>query len=135
MSVAKRILIIDDDEATLAIVTEVLKGEGFEVLVAGNGEEGLALFDSEQLDLVITDMVMPVKDGIDTILELRKKNSVLPIIAISAGGTIPKERYLELAGYLENTRTLAKPFSKKELVAIVQEQFKSDEQSPEGIRV
>ena len=128
----KRILIIDDDESTLTIITEVLQGEGFEVLVARNGEEGLALLSSNPTDLVITDMVMPVKDGLDTILELRKKESVLPIIAISAGGIIPKERYLELAGYLQNTQTLAKPFTRKELLAVVQEQLASNE-PPDGI--
>lgn len=129
----KRILIIDDDESTLTILTEVLKEEGYEVLVARNGEEGLALLNSNPADLVITDMVMPVKDGIDTILELRKNDLVLPIIAISAGGSIPKEKYLELAGCLQNTQTLAKPFSRKELVAVVQKQLTPEADPPDGI--
>ena len=117
------ILIIDDEETTLTLVTEVLKQEGFEVLLARNGEEGLALFDANTVDLVITDMVMPVKDGLDTMLELKKKVPALPVIAISAGGTIPKERYLAMAGHLQNTKTLAKPFSGEELLAVVHDQL------------
>ena len=129
----KRILIIDDDELTLTILTEVVESEGFEAVVARNGEEGLALYESQPVVLVITDMVMPVKNGIDTIIELRKKAVDLPIIAISGGGSIPKERYLELAGCMENTRTLAKPLSKKEIVEAMEGLLNSNQPPGEGI--
>lgn len=127
------ILLIDDEESTRTILTEVLEGDGYKVLVARNGEEGLALFDSNRISLVITDMVMPVKDGLDTILELSKKNSSTPIVAISAGGTIPKERYLEMAGSFNNTSTLAKPFTAEELLAVVRNTLSDDQVPEEGI--
>lgn len=118
-----RILVIDDDEATLKVLTRSLEIEGYQVDQAMNGAEGLALFDSIKPDLVITDIVMPVKDGLETILELVKKRPEIPVIAISGGGRISKERYLELASYLGNTRTLAKPFSREELISTVKEQL------------
>lgn len=127
------ILLIDDEESTLTILTEVLEGDGYEVLVARNGEEGLALFNSNRISLVITDMIMPVKDGLDTMLELAKKDSSIPIVAISGGGTIPKERYLEMAGYFNNTSTLAKPFTAEELLTVVRTMLPDDEVPEEGI--
>lgn len=130
----ERILIIDDDESTLSILTQILQDEGYEVVTAHDGEEGLAQFHSKPMDLVITDMVMPVKDGLDTILELKKIVPDLPVIAISAGGKISKERYLEVAGYLGNTTTLAKPFSRQEIVGAVKDHLTPD-QPVEGIRL
>ena len=127
------ILLIDDEESTLTILSEILENEGYTVLVARNGEEGLTLFDSNRISLVITDMIMPVKDGLDTMLELAKKNSHIPIVAISAGGAIPKERYLEMAGHFKNTSTLAKPFTSDELLAVVHNMLCDDEPHEEGI--
>ncbi len=117
----KRILVIDDEELIRSFLRDLLKEEGYEVIMASDGEEGLALFETNSIDLVITDIIMPVKDGLDTILELKKKAPELPVIAISAGGNIPKERYLAVAGYMKNTRTLAKPFTGEELVSAVKE--------------
>jgi DNA-binding response OmpR family regulator len=128
----KRILVIDDEELILSFLRDLLVEEGFEVLTACNGEEGLALFDTTPVYLVITDIIMPVKDGLDTILELKKKAPELPIIAISAGGNIPKERYLAVAGYMKNTKTVAKPFTRDEIISAVKEHLETDEPS-EGL--
>ncbi len=128
----KRILVIDDEELILNFLRDLLVEEGFEVLTARNGEEGLALFDTNPADLVITDIIMPVKDGLDTILELKKKAPELPVIAISAGGNIPKERYLAVAGYMKNTKTLAKPFTRDQIISAVKEHLEADEPS-EGL--
>lgn len=128
----KRILVIDDEELILSFLRDLLVEEGFEVLTARNGEEGLALFDTTPVDLVITDIIMPVKDGLDTILELKKKAPELPVIAISAGGNIPKERYLAVAGYMKNTKTVAKPFTRDEIISAVKEHLETDEPS-EGL--
>lgn len=128
----KRILVIDDEELILNFLRDLLIEEGFEVLTAPNGEEGLALFETNPVDLVITDIIMPVKDGLDTILELKKKAPELPVIAISAGGNIPKERYLAVAGYMKNTKTLAKPFTRDEIISAVKEHLEADEPS-EGL--
>ena len=123
----KRILVIDDEELMRSFLRDLLEEEGYEVIIASDGEEGLALFETNSIDLVITDIIMPVKDGLDTILELKKKAPDLPVIAISAGGNIPKERYLAVAGYMKNTRTLAKPFAGQELVSAVKEHLELED--------
>ncbi len=117
----KRILVIDDEELTLSLLRNFLEAEGYEVQEARNGDSGLRKFRESPVDLVITDMVMPVKDGLKTILELREIDESVPVIAISGGGAIAKERYLAVAGYLENVRSLAKPFTKKEIMDVVRE--------------
>lgn len=110
MEKTKRILVIDDEPTAVDLLRRILEMHGYEVLDAANGVEGVELFRSNPCDLVITDMVMPRKDGLQTILELRDDYPDLPIIAISGGGTISKERYLAVAGYLDKVITIAKPF-------------------------
>lgn len=117
----KRILIIDDEELTLNLLSQIMEDEGYEVDCAMNGESGLELFRGQKADLVITDMVMPVKDGLKTILELREIDDQVPVIAISGGGAIAKERYLTVAGYMENVHSLPKPFTNKEIVTLVKD--------------
>ena len=128
----KRILVIDDEELMLTYLRDLLEAEGYEVITAANGAEGLALYETDPVDLVITDIIMPVKDGLDTILELKKQSPDLPVIAISAGGNIPKERYLAVASYMKNTKTLAKPFTRDQLISAVQEHLQPGEPS-EGL--
>lgn len=121
----KRILIIDDEELTLSLLEKILEDEGYQVTKATDGEQGLELFKEQRADLIITDMVMPVKDGLKTILELREFDDKVPVIAISGGGAIAKERYLAVASYLENVRSLAKPFTNPEIVSVVKELLES----------
>jgi len=113
----KRILIIDDEESALDLLRRILEQEGYEVVAAKNGQEGLEIFRKQQFDLVVTDMVMPVKDGLKTILEMRQEDPTIPLIAISGGGAIAKERYLNVAGYIEGVCTIPKPFTRVELIA------------------
>ncbi len=116
----KRILIIDDEELALSLLKKILEGEGYEVVEALDGQRGLDLFKEKPTDLVITDIVMPVKDGLSTIMELRQIAKDLPVIAISGGGSIAKERYLTVASYL-NVRTIPKPFTREQIVVAVKE--------------
>ncbi|TKB08233.1 response regulator [Desulforhopalus sp. IMCC35007] len=111
MSKKQRILVIDDEPTALDVICKILVHSGYDVLVAKNGQEGVDLFKEQPCDLVITDMVMPVKDGLQTILDLRTDYPDLPIIAISGGGNISKERYLAVASYLEKVVTVGKPFT------------------------
>lgn len=115
----KRILIIDDEESALDLLRRILEQEGHEVAAARNGQEGVEIFRRQQFDLVVTDMVMPVKDGLKTILELRRVDPAIPLIAISGGGAIAKERYLNVAGYIDGVCTLPKPFSRVELLSAI----------------
>jgi DNA-binding response OmpR family regulator len=119
MSDRKRILVIDDEPTALDLLRRILEMNGYEVMTAVNGQKGVELFKQHPCDLVITDMVMPIKDGLQTILDLRAAAPGLPVIAISGGGTISKERYLAVAGYLDNVVTIAKPFAIEEITEAV----------------
>lgn len=117
----KKILVIDDEELARHMLKAILEGGGYEVVVAKDGESGLQLFKNDPADLVITDMVMPVKDGLKTILELREIDEFVPVVAISGGGVIAKERYLSIAGFIDNVRTVAKPIDRTEILRTVEE--------------
>lgn len=120
MDKPQRILVIDDEPTSLDLLRRILEINGYEVQLAVNGLEGVELFRRNPCDLVITDMVMPKKDGLQTILDLRDDYPDLPVIAISGGGTISKERYLAVAGYLDKVVTIAKPFTIKSIVKAVE---------------
>lgn len=123
------ILVIDDEPSVLDVLRKILQFEGYEVITASNGEEGLELFRQFPCDLVITDMVMPVKDGLQTILDLRKEKPDIPVVAMSGGGTISKERYLVIAGYLDRVITIPKPFSVESITgAVTKLLFETDEE-------
>jgi CheY-like chemotaxis protein len=105
------------------MLTEILEQEGYEVHTAGNGEEGLDLAGKLAFDLVITDMIMPVKDGLKFIMELVRDQPDLKIIAISGGGAIKAERYLTMAGYLGDVATLEKPFKLEVLLELIRKRL------------
>jgi len=115
----KRILVVDDEQQMRAMLTQLLEQKGFAVDVAQNGKEGLELMSKQAFDLVITDMIMPVKDGMVFIMELARDFPKLKIIAISGGGAIEAERYLSVAEMLGNVKTLEKPFSLETLLDLV----------------
>lgn len=114
-----RILVIDDDPWVLKIFRQILEDEGHNVATASNGQEGLDLFRQNPAELIITDMVMPVKDGLKMIMELEKEFPNIPAIAISGGGVIEPERYLSLAESIGTRKTLTKPVSKQDLIDAV----------------
>ncbi len=117
-----RVLIIDDDTQVRGMIYKMLNEEGHEILVAANGEEGMQIIKSEpEIDLVITDLIMPEKEGIETIMEIRQDFSHIRILAISGGGRIDAKGYLSMAKQLGADLTLAKPFVKQELIEAVQE--------------
>jgi DNA-binding response OmpR family regulator len=118
----KQILVVDDEEQICSLLTQMLEHEGFDVDTAENGEQGLSLVSKKAYDLVITDMIMPVKDGLKLIMELIRDYPELRILAISGGGAIKAERYLTMAGYLgDEIATLEKPFTLESLLARVNE--------------
>ncbi|MBM9536888.1 response regulator [Desulfobulbus alkaliphilus] len=119
----KRILVVDDEAQIRTMLTQMLEQEGYEVHTAENGEEGFVLVGRHSFDLVITDMIMPVKDGLKFIMELVRDYPDLRILAISGGGAIKAERYLTMAGYLGDIATLEKPFKREALLDIVKKQL------------
>ncbi|MDX1951781.1 MAG: response regulator [Verrucomicrobiota bacterium] len=121
MSVSRsQILIIDDDKVVRNLIGKVLAHEGYEVLEARDGAEGLQLYRKSFPDLVITDLVMPEKEGLETIREIRQAYPCVKVIAMSGGGRSGGEDYLKLATKLGATRTLTKPFLKDEMLALVE---------------
>lgn len=113
------ILVIEDDELVASAIEAVLMKAGHTATLAGNGELGLTKFAAAPTDLVITDIIMPRKEGIATIRELRERVPNLPIIAISGGGHAKNIEFLRSAANLAATEVLSKPFSNSDLIAMV----------------
>jgi len=116
-----RILIIDDDKLVLDMLGQTLERAGYNVMMATNGGEGINMFQENPADLIITDLVMPHKEGLETIMELRKKFPDIKIIAISGGGRIDPDEYLRIAKKFGAQRTFTKPIDKDELLLAIEE--------------
>ena len=95
-----RILVIDDEPYILLMLKKMLEKDGHEVDMALNGMEGIKLFEKNRFDLLITDIIMPEKEGLEIIMELKKENPGLKIIAISGGGRLQPEGLLRCAQHL-----------------------------------
>ena len=117
----KKILIIDDESQIRTMLKMMLEKEGFDTIVASNGKEGMQLFREEAVDLVITDIIMPEKEGVELIQELKKNDSNLPIIAISGGGKNSPDTYLNIAKLLGAYAVFEKPVAKEKLINAVKE--------------
>ena len=116
-----RILIIDDDVQTLNMLRQMLEGEGYEVIDAPDGKEGIRRYRENPTDLIITDLLMPEKEGIETIQELKRDFPDIKINAISGGGRVGPGGYLHMAKMLGAQRTFVKPIEREELLKAVRE--------------
>jgi DNA-binding response OmpR family regulator len=123
------ILIIDDDKPIRSFLKERLMDEGFNVLTAIDGNEGMNLFNDNYVDLVITDIIMPDKDGFGTIIELKRICPDIKIIAMSGGGRGQPEYYLETAKSFGAKYTFAKPFKTSDLLEAIHELLKEEKTS------
>ena len=111
-----KILIIDDEAAIAHMLKKMAERAGHIAEIAGNGNEGLQIFDIFHPDLLITDIVMPEKEGLELIFDLRRKNPKLKIIAISGGGRFQYEGYLNSAKHLGADMVFQKPLDLKEFM-------------------
>jgi DNA-binding response OmpR family regulator len=111
----KRVLVIDDDDNLRTMLRMILESMGYAVSEACNGDEGLALYKSAGADIVLTDLIMPGKEGLETIGELRRINPNLMIIAMSGGQQVHASSNLRMAKYLGAKAILMKPFAVDEL--------------------
>lgn len=118
--VLARILIIDDDEQMRAMLRIVLVRAGYEILEAKDGVEGINVFRNNSVDLVITDVVMPGKEGIETLLELRREAKPSKIAVMSGGGKLGPDYYLQLAEKFGADAVLSKPVEREHLIAEVE---------------
>lgn len=117
----QRILIIEDDEFVQQMLKQTFERAGYEVATASNGRIGLDLYQSTSFHVVITDLIMPDMEGIETITHLRKKNPDVKIVAISGGGRNNPQGYLFLAEKLGAARTFTKPVDREELLTAVKD--------------
>ena len=121
---SKRILIVDDDASIRRTLHILLSKAGHEVIQAGDGSEAIRLWLDRGGDLVITDLHMPEKDGIQTIIELLSHTPGVPIIAMSGGGQTKRLDLLGNVTLLGSVLTIEKPFTLAEMMAVVNKALK-----------
>jgi CheY-like chemotaxis protein len=114
-----RILIIDDDLAVLVTVAHVLSIAGYKVATASNGKRALFLLNRFDPNLVLTDLIMPEMDGVETITEIKKTRPDLKIIAMSGGARIGNGNILQRAKEFGADLLISKPFEMAELTSLI----------------
>lgn len=113
------ILVVDDEDELRTIIGRVLEGAGHQVTQARDGNEASKALILQKFDIVITDVIMPDRDGMQVITELRKNYPGVRIVAMSGGGHVPREQYLKIARGLGAHAVLEKPFGNQELLNVV----------------
>ncbi|MGH9660699.1 MAG: response regulator [Bryobacteraceae bacterium] len=113
----KSVLVVDDDEQIRNVIQAVLTGAGYQVSLACNGKQALSVVRSMPVDILVTDLIMPEQEGVETIAVVRKEFPEIKIVAISgvAGG-----RYLRVAEFLGAHAVLQKPFEPAKLLTTLQ---------------
>jgi CheY-like chemotaxis protein len=117
---APTVLVVDDDLMVVQAVAFLLEDRGFQVMTATDGAQGLRLYRTHRPDLVLTDIIMPEKEGIALTRELRSEFPDAKIIAMSGGGRIGNSDYIKIARALGADAGLYKPFDDDELVDTIQ---------------
>jgi DNA-binding response OmpR family regulator len=123
-----RVLVVEDDPSTQRALATILRQEGYTVIQARDGAEAIRLWRDSGADLVLMDLVMPDKDGIETIVELRASDPDIRIVAMSGGAGIDNPR-IDLLGdakMLGAMLTIDKPFTPAEVIAVVRRALKGD---------
>ncbi len=116
----KNILVIEDNENMLRMMNDLLSRSGYNVVSAIDGVAGMKAFRASKPDLVITDIIMPDKEGLEVIMDLVKETPKPKIIAMSGGGMMEPRTYLSLAEKLGADEIIQKPFRPAELLALVE---------------
>ena len=120
------ILLIDDDDALRTMLAKLLERRGYEIHEAADGEEGISLFNIKEPDIVITDLIMPNQEGLETIGLLQEIDPNARIIAMSGNVALPNGRVLSTLSSLEIAAEIGarfifqKPFEMEELVSAVE---------------
>ena len=128
-----KILVVDDDDAILRLIQTALRRSGYQVVVARDGNEAIRCLKDEAFDLVLTDVVMPEKEGIELMTELKRTAPHQKIVAMSGGGDFGAGSYLHYARKLGASATLSKPFSIELLLSVLRDALKAEAPSePRG---
>ena len=114
-----KVLVIDDEHAVRYTLTRLLESNGFEVVTASNGRAGMLLMHRERPDMVITDIIMPEQEGLETIKAIRREAPDLKIVAISGGGRLINMDFLDVARQLGADGIIHKPLESQELLMML----------------
>lgn len=114
-----KIMVVDDDIGIKKLLENAFLKVGYEVSAFTSGKDAINKFKNDPHDVLITDIIMPEKDGIETIIEIKKIEPNIKIIAISGGGRIKADDYLNIVKKLGVDYTFSKPFSIKEILEAV----------------
>jgi CheY-like chemotaxis protein len=121
----KNILIIDDDDLFRGMTKKLLEKSGYTVAEASDGQSGLKVAAEMSPDLIVTDIIMPNMDGLETITALRKNEPTMKIIAVSGGGRIASTCYLPTAKVMGAHKSFDKPFDHNEFLEAIKELLSS----------
>lgn len=113
------ILLVDDDDALRTMLLRTLQKMGHDVMVASNGNQALRLCETEPPQLVLTDLIMPDKEGLETIATLHRRSPDIRVIAMSGGARINASDMLKIARHMGAHAVLQKPFSNDELAIAI----------------
>ena len=120
-----KILVIDDEVQLREMLKAVLEHAGYDVVLAADGNQGIKLFAEQSFDLIVTDLIMPDKEGLEIITEIHKARPETKIIAMSGGGRVGPSGYLKYAEKLGAQVSLTKPFENHEFLACVEKLLSS----------
>ncbi|HTM58153.1 MAG TPA: response regulator [Candidatus Udaeobacter sp.] len=120
-----RILIMDDEAPIRSLLRRALENAGHEVFEAGNGTEGMQCYLEHPADVVISDILMPEKEGLECILELKRLNPAVCIIAISGGSPRSNLDVLAIARHFGARKTFQKPFDLQKLIKAIDEELEN----------
>lgn len=128
----KTVLLVDDDHLVQKSIAMQLENEGYTVLRADNGKNALAIIRESDIDVVVTDILMPEMEGLELIRAIKAERPDLPVIAISGGGTqarpiriLPLD-ILSISERLGAHNSLAKPFTTDALIRMIEDATKDD---------
>lgn len=117
------VLIVEDEEFIRNMLSQVLRGLGHVIHKASDGDDALKILSETPIDLVITDIIMPNREGLETIQDIRTTWPDIKIIAMSGGGRVGNMNYLDMAKKIGASAVLKKPFSMKQLQGAISEIF------------
>ena len=121
----KTILIIDDERQIRTMLRHMFEKKGYIVFEASDGGEGIRCVKQNHIDLIITDIFMPGKEGIETIIELKRDYPEITIFAITGGGSVGPETFLKITHQLGVMETFTKPIDRKALLHAIDTLFAS----------
>lgn len=116
---SKTILIIDDERQIRKMLRQMIEKKGYHVLEASDGSQGIHCVKNNHIDLIITDIFMPEKEGIETIIELKRDYPDITIFAMSGGGSVGPETFLKITNQLGVVETFTKPIDRESLLKAI----------------